>query len=90
MPSHSFAWKVRFAKTLTLQTGFGFSSTHEGAESGVGGGEGRGLGGLGDARGRQGALGKVGGEEAERLALVGGKRRTVALEVAWDAAAGGA
>lgn len=35
-------------------------------------------------------LGEVGGEEAERLALVGGERRAVALEVARDAAAGGA
>lgn len=35
-------------------------------------------------------LGEVGGEEAERLALVGGQRRAVALEVARDAAAGGA
>lgn len=34
-------------------------------------------------------LGEVGGEEAERLALVGGQRRAVALEVARDAAAGG-
>lgn len=38
---------------------------------------------------RRGVLGEVGGEEAERLALVGGQRRAVALEVAWDAAAGG-
>lgn len=34
-------------------------------------------------------LGEVGGEEAERLALVGGQRRAIALEVARDAAAGG-
>lgn len=35
-------------------------------------------------------LREVGGEEAERLVLVGGQRRAVALEVAGDAAAGGA
>lgn len=35
-------------------------------------------------------LGEVGGEEAERLALVGGQRGAIALEVARDAAAGGA
>lgn len=34
--------------------------------------------------------GEVGGEEAERLVLVGGQRRAVALEGARDAAAGGA
>lgn len=47
-----------------------------------------GMGGVG--RKQPGALGEVGGEETERLALVGGERRTVALEVARDAAAGGA
>ncbi len=36
-----------------------------------------------------GTLGEVGGEEAERLALVGGQGGAVALEVARDAAAGG-
>lgn len=52
-----------------------------------GGGSGRGRGGAG----RQGAgSGEVGGEEAERLVLVGGQRRAVALEGAWDAATGGA
>lgn len=40
--------------------------------------------------GEVGLLGEVGGEEAERLALVGRQRGTVALEVAGDAAAGGA
>lgn len=35
-------------------------------------------------------LGEVGGEEAEGLALVGGQGGAVALEVARDAAAGGA
>ena len=38
---------------------------------------------------RGGSLGEVGGEEAEWLALVGGQRGAVALEVARDAAAGG-
>lgn len=38
---------------------------------------------------RAGTLGEVGGEEAERLALVGGQGGTVALEVARDAATGG-
>lgn len=37
-----------------------------------------------------GVLGEVCGEEAERLALVGGQGWAVALEVAWDAATGGA
>lgn len=45
----------------------------------------------GGAGGRQGASsGEVGGEEAERLVLVGGQRRAVALVGARDAAAGGA
>lgn len=35
-------------------------------------------------------LGEASGEEAERLALVGRERRSVAIEVSWDAAAGGA
>lgn len=35
-------------------------------------------------------LGEARGEEAERLALVGRERRSVAIEVSWDAAAGGA
>ena len=34
--------------------------------------------------------GEAGGEEAERLALVGGQWRAVAFKVAGDAAAGGA
>lgn len=38
---------------------------------------------------RGGTLGEVGGEEAERLALVGGQRGAVSFKVAWDAAAGG-
>lgn len=38
---------------------------------------------------RGGTLGEVGGKEAERLALVGGQGGAIALEVAWDAAAGG-
>lgn len=37
-----------------------------------------------------GGLGEVGGEEAERLALVGGQRGAVSFEVAWDAATRGA
>lgn len=40
--------------------------------------------------GRQVALGEVGGEEAEWLVLVGRQGGAVALEVAWDAATGGA
>lgn len=41
--------------------------------------------------GQQGAnSGEVGGKEAERLVLVGGQGRAVALEGARDAAAGGA
>lgn len=35
-------------------------------------------------------LGEACGEEAERLALVGRERRSVAIEGSWDAAAGGA
>lgn len=43
------------------------------------------------AAGQQGASsGEVGGKEAERLVLVGGQWRAVALEGARDAAAGGA
>lgn len=38
----------------------------------------------------RGPLGEVGGEEAQRLALVGGQGWAVSFEVAWDAAAGGA
>lgn len=41
-------------------------------------------------KGRWGGSGEVGGEEAERLVLVGGQRRAVAVEGARDAAAGGA
>lgn len=51
----------------------------------MGGGAGGGGGGQGGA-----SSGEVGGEEAERLVLVGGQRRAVALEGARDAAAGGA
>lgn len=40
--------------------------------------------------GGSGALGEVGGEEAQRLALIGGQRGAVAFKVARDAAAGGA
>lgn len=53
-----------------------------------GGGPG-GLCGGGFSQRRDDTLGEVGGEEAEWLALVGGQGGTVALEVAWDAAAGG-
>lgn len=35
-------------------------------------------------------LWEASGEEAERLALVGRERRSVAIEVSWDAATGGA
>lgn len=35
-------------------------------------------------------LWKASGEEAERLALVGRERRSVAIKVPWDAATGGA
>lgn len=38
---------------------------------------------------RGGTLWEVGGEEAERLALVGGQGGAIALEVARDAATGG-
>lgn len=49
-----------------------------------------GVGGWG-GNGQQGASsGEVGGKEAERLVLVGGQWRAVALEGARDAAAGGA
>lgn len=48
-----------------------------------------GLDGGGCSRWRGGTLGEVGGEEAEWLAVVGGQRGAVALEVARDAAAGG-
>lgn len=37
-----------------------------------------------------GCLWEAGGEEAERLALVGRERRSVAIKVPWDAATGGA
>lgn len=55
----------------------------------------RGRGGAGGLDGggcswrRGGTLWEVGGEEAERLALVGGQGGAIALKVAWDAAAGG-
>lgn len=39
--------------------------------------------------GRAGVSGEIGGEEAERLALVGGQRRAVALEISRYAATGG-
>lgn len=53
-------------------------------------GAGRWAGGAGRRRRRRrGTLGEVGGEEAERLTLVGGQRGAVALEVARDAPAGG-
>lgn len=34
--------------------------------------------------------GKVGWEKAERLAVVGGQRRTISFKVAWDGSTGGA
>lgn len=48
------------------------------------------MGGAGELGLRVAALRESSGEEAERLALVGGQGRAVALKVARDAATGGA